>query len=77
GGGTPLHVAASKGHAAVVRALVKAGADVTAPLKSGHTPLDVANGEAVATLLRESGHTPLDVANGEAVATLLREGELT
>jgi ankyrin repeat protein len=40
--GTPLHIAASYGHLACVRTLVKAGAGVKAKDAEGRSPLDYA-----------------------------------
>jgi len=55
---TPLHTAAEKGHEAVVRALVAAGADVKKLRNDGRTPLFIAakNGhEAIVAALMEAG----------------------
>ncbi|KAJ1467791.1 hypothetical protein T484DRAFT_1857565, partial [Baffinella frigidus] len=64
GGFTPLHVAAMKDHAAVVKALLEAGADTEA---KDQEP-DGADTEAK----DQHGKTPLGVATG-AMATLLSE----
>jgi ankyrin repeat protein len=42
GGWTPLHLAVADGQAEVVRALVEAGADLTARTERGRTPLHIA-----------------------------------
>jgi ankyrin repeat protein len=51
----PLHIAAQKGHADIIRLLVEKGAKVDMPDEQGHTPLfhaaDKGMVEAVATLL--------------------------
>jgi ankyrin repeat protein len=56
-GWTPLHVAVAEGQADVVRALVAAGADLTARTDRGRTPLHVAleHRPALVPLLRELG----------------------
>lgn len=64
-GATPLHVAASHGHEAVVRALLGAGADKDKADNDGRTPLFAAafNGhEAAVRALLEAGADP-DKAN--------------
>jgi hypothetical protein len=52
---TPLHVAAEKGHADVVRALVAAGADLAAVDQNGDMPLDLATDPSAARVLVEAG----------------------
>ncbi len=42
GGYTALHAAAENGHVDVARILVESGANATAELESGHTPIDLA-----------------------------------
>ena len=73
-GSTPLHWAASEGHAGAIAALLEAGADPDAQVLGGWTPLHVAAGEdragAITALLeggadpsarKENGDTPFDV----------------
>ena len=51
GGGTPLHDAASRGHAPVVSILIAAGADVNAKNNVGKTPLHQAADRKRATII--------------------------
>ena len=77
-GGTPLHMAAGKGHSEAIAALIDAGADPDARNKNGETPLRMAAGkghsEAIAALIdagadpdarNETGETPLHMAAGK------------
>ncbi len=50
GGTTPLHIAAHHGHADAARILIRRGADPAAADRSGMTPLQAANGDAVEVL---------------------------
>ena len=64
-GGTPLYIAAEKGHEAVVRALIELGADVNKARDNGRTPLSVSvnsvnniaqgNHAAIVQILRDAG----------------------
>ena len=57
-GATPLYFAAKKGHEAVARALIEAGADISMVTVNGRTPLYTAahNGHtAIVQILRDAG----------------------
>jgi cytohesin len=58
GGWTPLFVAAQNGHEAVLRVLIKAGADINKAKDDGVTPLFMAatlGHEAIVQILRDDG----------------------
>jgi ankyrin repeat protein len=64
GGWTPLHVAVAEDQDKIVRLLVEAGADLSAPTEHGRTPLHVALEHApeLVEVLRELG-APVDAAS--------------
>src|SRR5690242_18284238 len=76
GGWTPLHVAVAEQQEKIVRLLVEAGADLSAPTEQGRTPLHVALEQApdLVGVLRELG-APVDAASAAFLGDLdqLRE----
>lgn len=63
---TPLHFAAAGGHAEMVAALVRKGADTAATNKQGQTPLDLAKDEAVVEALRTGAGQKAEVDKEDA-----------
>ena len=52
--GASLMIAAEKGHEAVVRGLVEAGAEVNKARDDGATPLSIARGDGIHCLLTDA-----------------------
>ena len=51
-GATPMHIAAQKGYADVIRVLAKFGVDVNIPLNNGATPMHIAAEQGHANAIR-------------------------
>ena len=66
-GETPLHNAAGNGHAAVVSALIAAGARLNVKNNDGDTPLRVSHPRAVSLLIAAGGHWGEACANAAVV----------
>lgn len=67
GGAAPLHLAASKGHAEAVQALLALGGDAAQPNSAGQTPLHLAAGQghAQAAAALVAAGAPLDAKDAE------------
>ena len=78
GADTPLHLAASRGHADITRELLRGGADYRAKARNGWTPLHAAmfhNHTEVARLLIRAGADPIETTvRGSTVRTLSTGG---
>eukprot|EP01043_Picozoa_sp_COSAG02_P053585 COSAG02_NODE_5937_length_3930_cov_4.274863_2_plen_322_part_00 len=78
GADTPLHLAATRGHADITRELLRGGADYRAKASNGWTPLHAAmfnNHTEVARLLIRAGADPIETTvRGSTVRTLSTGG---
>ncbi len=78
GADTPLHLAATRGHADITRELLRGGADYRAKARNGWTPLHAAmfnNHTEVARLLIRAGADPIETTvRGSTVRTLSTGG---